>query len=146
MAEQSLQTKVHIDFDLEPNVMIFGNATTLGQVFLNLLLNAVDAVGNNHQPQISFRLFTEAITKVVLDIQDNGTGVSDENIQHLFDPFFTTKDNGTGLGLSIVHQIITEHQGSISVLSTGENGTIFRIILPKLLRPKVIPPGDINVN
>ena len=120
LADQSLDGKVEIDLNLEPNVMIFANSMTLGQVFLNLLLNAIDAVEHSEAPRISFRLFTDTTTKVVLDIQDNGMESCPQNIQHLFDPFFTTKDSGTGLGLSIVHQIISDHQGSISVLETSE--------------------------
>lgn len=132
-----LDRQTQIEFDLEPNIMIFANESTLGQVFLNLLLNAIDAVETVKNPQIKFCLFTDATTKVVLDIIDNGVGISSENVHHLFDPFFTTKDTGTGLGLSIVHQIILDHQGSISILETGEFGTTFRLVFPKLLRPKV---------
>ena len=66
-------------------------------------------------PQINFNLYTENFTKIIFDIEDNGPGISKENQPFLFDPFFTTKDSGTGLGLSIVHQIILDHQGSISV-------------------------------
>lgn len=127
----------HIEFDLESNIMIFANESTLGQVFLNLLMNAIDAVKTVRDPQIKFRLFTDSTTKVVLDIIDNGVGIPSENAHHLFDPFFTTKDTGTGLGLSIVHQIIMDHQGSISILETSEHGTTFRLVFPKLLRPKV---------
>lgn len=132
-----LDGQTQIEFDLEPNIMIFANHSTLEQVFLNLLLNAIDAVETVKNPQIKFRLFTDVTTKVVLDIIDNGVGISSENVHHLFDPFFTTKDTGTGLGLSIVHQIILDHQGSISILETGEFGTTFRLVFPKLLRPKV---------
>lgn len=132
-----------LEFDLEPNIMIFANESALGQVLLNLSLNALDAVEDVKTPKIKFHLFTDATTKVVLDIQDNGVGISSENVDHLFDPFFTTKDSGTGLGLSIVHQIILDHQGSISILKTSEFGTTFRLVFPKLLRPRV-KSGGIN--
>ena len=127
---------VKLSFSIEPNIMVFANQMALGQVFLNLALNAMDAVHFNDCPQISFRLFTDATTKVIIDVEDNGTGVSLNDRQHLFDPFFTTKDDGTGLGLSIVHQIVLDHQGVISVHKSDDKGTVFRLVFPKLLRPK----------
>ena len=66
-------------------------------------------------PQINFNLYRKLYQNNFFDIEDNGPGISKENQPFLFDPFFTTKDSGTGLGLSIVHQIILDHQGSISV-------------------------------
>ena len=135
-ADESIEKAIDIVHNIEPNVMVFANSITLGQVFLNLSLNAIDAVKDVQTPQIHFHLFTDSITKVIIDIEDNGSGIAAQDIQHLFDPFFTTKDSGTGLGLSIVHQIVSDHQGSISIHKTDDQGTIFRLILPKLLRPK----------
>ena len=113
--QQQQLTQINVDFDIEPNVYIFAYETKMSQVLLNLFLNAVDAVDMAVRPVIKFRLYTDNQTKVVLDIVDNGEGISKKDIPYLFDPFFTTKDKGTGLGLSIVHQIMMDHQGVISI-------------------------------
>ena len=135
-ADETIENSIDIIHNIEPNVMVFANSITLGQVFLNLSLNAIDAVKGVQTPRIHFHLYTDSITKVIIDIEDNGSGIAAQDIQHLFDPFFTTKDTGTGLGLSIVHQIVSDHQGSISIHKTDDHGTVFRLVLPKLLRPK----------
>ena len=136
-ADHRFDKSITITLNIEPNAMVFANATnTLTQVLLNLFLNAMDAVQKTCNPFIGCQLFTDTTTKIIIDIEDNGTGIESENIQHLFDPFFTTKDTGTGLGLSIVHQIISDHQGSVCILKTNKSGTTFRITLPKLFDQK----------
>jgi signal transduction histidine kinase len=110
------------------------------QVLLNLLLNALDAMGDG--PGI-LRVRTHQFQKpegtffMQIDIEDTGHGIASENLEHIFDPFFTTKHSstmnaGTGLGLTIAHQIIQEHHGDIQVTSTVGQGTTFRITLPAL--------------
>jgi signal transduction histidine kinase len=108
------------------------------QVLLNLLLNAMDAIGEKPG---TIRMRTNRLQKpegntwAQIEIEDTGHGISAENLDHIFDPFFTTKhtsalNEGTGLGLTIVHQIIHEHHGEIQVQSTEGIGTTFRITLP----------------
>jgi len=108
------------------------------QVLLNLLLNAMDAIGEKTG---TLRVRTARLQKsdsevwTQIEIEDTGHGISAENLDHIFDPFFTTKhasavNEGTGLGLTIAHQIIREHRGEIQVHSTEGLGTIFRINLP----------------
>ncbi|MDH4152246.1 MAG: ATP-binding protein [Nitrospira sp.] len=110
------------------------------QVLLNLLLNALDAIGEGPG---SLRVRTHQVLKpegtlfMQVDIEDTGHGIAPENLEHIFDPFFTTKHTstmnaGTGLGLTIAHQIIQEHHGDIHVASTVGQGTTFRITLPAL--------------
>ena len=94
----------------------------------NLIRNAAEANTQNIDIEI---IFGEPI---VITIQDDGDGT--EAIEQIFDPFFTTKDDGTGLGLSIVHHIVLDHQGGISVHKSDDKGTVFRLVFPKLLRPK----------
>lgn len=108
------------------------------QVILNLLLNAMDAIGENLG---TIRVRTHRLQKpdgqewAHIEIEDTGLGISSEHLDHIFDPFFTTKhsstfNEGTGLGLTIVHQIIQEHRGNIRVESTEGLGTTFHIQLP----------------
>lgn len=102
----------------------------LQQVFLNLINNAIDAVGKDGAVTISTR--RESPDKIVVECADNGPGIPPENIQHLFDPFFTTKDpgKGTGLGLYISYDIIKKLGGSIAAANKKGGGAVFTIVLP----------------
>lgn len=103
----------------------------INQVFLNVLLNAVQAIESSGVITVRTRT-TEAGDGVVIDIEDNGGGIKPEHFPHIFDPFFTTKPigQGTGLGLSVSYGIIRDHGGSIDVESEAGRGTRFRIRLP----------------
>jgi two-component system, NtrC family, sensor kinase len=108
----------------------------INQVFLNVLMNAIQASESGGVIEVSTRV-DEAAPEggVVVEIQDNGCGIKPEHRPHIFDPFFTTKPvgQGTGLGLSVGYGIIRDHGGSIEVESEVGRGTLFRIRLP--LRP-----------
>lgn len=103
----------------------------LSQVFVNLLMNAFQAIPDRGIVEISTRLIDEG-RLVEIVIWDNGIGIPDNLQQKIFDPFFTTKSvkEGTGMGLSIVYSIITDHKGDISFESSSEKGTAFRVTLP----------------
>lgn len=103
----------------------------LKQVFLNLIINAVDAMPNGGTLTIDGELCNfESREMAKIRISDTGGGIPEELLSRIFDPFFTTKNKGTGLGLSIVHNAIQAHQGMIEVDSSKEKGTTFTIILP----------------
>lgn len=111
-----------------------GDERQLQQAFVNLLLNALDAMG----PNGSLSVTTELIpprggaerARVQVVIKDSGPGIPQEARERLFEPFFTTKPNGTGLGLSITRRIILDHQGDIRAESQPGEGTAFHILLP----------------
>jgi PAS domain S-box-containing protein len=114
---------------------IEGSAQELKQVFLNLLINAFQAISGDG----AIRVGTARMEgRAVVSVQDDGCGMSEEEIEHIFDPFFTTKPvgEGTGLGLSISYQIVRNHGGEISVDSQPGVATTFRVALPEL------PAGD----
>ncbi|MBE0500507.1 MAG: GHKL domain-containing protein [Desulfuromonadales bacterium] len=101
----------------------------MSQVFMNLLINAAQA--SAAQGEIHIRTWTEN-RKIFITIRDNGCGIPEEQLAQIFEPFFTTKPVrvGTGLGLSIVYDIVTRHQGEISVSSTVGAGTTFTVQFP----------------
>lgn len=118
----------------EPLPQIKASAPELQQVLLNLLRNATQALAKSNRinPSIIIKTYTDQ-TNLVVEIQDNGPGMSDAVREHVFEPFFTTKEvgSGTGLGLSVSYFIITErHQGSIEVHSAPDKGSNFIIKLP----------------
>ena len=111
-----------------------GDDAQLQQVFMNLLLNALEAMGTNGVLTVN----TETVTakgdpheqQLRIVIQDTGVGIVPENLPHLFEPFFTTKKNGTGLGLAISRRIALEHHGVIHVHSEPGKGSRFSLLLP----------------
>jgi signal transduction histidine kinase len=109
-----------------------GDDAQLQQVFMNLLLNALEAMGTNGTLTISTEIADGENGAQVLNIQiqDTGVGITLENLAHLFEPFFTTKKNGTGLGLVICQRIIREHHGSICAQSEAGKNSRFSISLP----------------
>jgi signal transduction histidine kinase len=107
----------------------------LGQVFMNLLVNAAQAMPPGRRGTITIRCgqaSNEAGDKVWVEIADDGAGIPAENLKKIFDPFFTTKPvgKGTGLGLSLSYGIVEKHGGRIQVSSRPGSGTTFRITLP----------------
>ncbi|MGI8669998.1 MAG: ATP-binding protein [Aridibacter sp.] len=108
---------------------IFADSDQLQQVFLNLFLNARDAMPNGGELSIK----THRNEKFILiEISDSGVGINNKDLKKIFDPFFTTKSTGkgTGLGLAVCYGIITAHDGKIEVSNNNENGTKFTIYLP----------------
>jgi signal transduction histidine kinase len=110
---------------------IFADADQLQQVFLNLLLNARDAMHEGGQLHIRTQ-FDPHAEEMTIEFADSGTGIAPEHRAHIFDPFFTTKPagTGTGLGLAVCYGIITAHGGRIELLPNNGRGTRVRVSLP----------------
>jgi signal transduction histidine kinase len=115
-------------FDALP--LIECNPTELSQVFMNILVNATQAVGADGRIEITTRKL--GADRVQVDISDNGCGIDEHVLGHIFEPFFTTKGvgSGTGLGLSITFGIVQKHCGDIAVRSAVAKGSLFQITLP----------------
>lgn len=119
----------------------FIDKTRFDEVFLNLLLNAIDATKGGGELRITTSYKRSGgMGKILLKIQDTGEGISSENVSRIFDPFFSTKENGTGLGLSIVFRAINDHGGTIEVESKRNKGTTFLISLPVFSRKSEMKP------
>jgi two-component system, cell cycle sensor histidine kinase and response regulator CckA len=111
---------------------VSGDQARLGQVFLNLIVNAAQAIDGDpaaNEITISTR---EEHGKAVIEVSDTGTGIGDRQAARIFDPFYTTKPQGSGvgLGLAICHRIVTALGGEISVSSAPKRGTTFKVVLP----------------
>jgi two-component system, NtrC family, nitrogen regulation sensor histidine kinase GlnL len=125
---------------LDPSIPPFrGDSHLLTRLFLNLIKNAAEAVGKQGQIDIRSRIGAEVhLTKpgtrpvpfVVIDIIDNGRGISAEDLDQIFMPFFTSKSKGIGLGLATCQKIVAEHDGFIKVTSSEGEGTTFSVSLP----------------
>jgi len=126
LQKSGIQLKTELDGELAP---VHGNAGKLQQVFLNLFLNARDAMSGGGTLEV--RTWNEG-AGVRVEVADTGHGIAPENIHRIYDPFFTTKAarKGTGLGLSVTYGIIQEHGGSIEVSNRRSGGAMFRLELP----------------
>ena len=131
---------VEVEFEyFTDNTTIQGDAEQLKQVFLNIILNAVEAMGKN--PPERSRTLIISIEKgtpinthsryLIISFEDSGKGIEQKNIENVFNPFFTTKEEGTGLGLAICYGIINRHEGEIEVKSVPDKGTCINIKLPQ---------------
>lgn len=114
-------------------IWIHGEAYQLKQVFINLLKNAMEAM--NHGGNIYIHILTTD-NETRISVQDEGCGMTEEQIKALGKPFYTTKETGTGLGFMITQNIIHNHGGAITVESVPEQGTTFTVIFPTILRPE----------
>ncbi|MHB8879405.1 MAG: ATP-binding protein, partial [Myxococcaceae bacterium] len=133
MANNELRHRARLVKQLNPVPPVLANQSRLGQVFLNLLVNAAQALpdGTAEANQITVRTSVDG-ARVVTEVCDTGCGIPRENLARIFDPFFTTKPigQGTGLGLSICQGIVRNLGGEIQVESTVGKGSIFRVVLP----------------
>jgi two-component system NtrC family sensor kinase len=120
---------IKLEMDLGAVKPIWGQGERLQQVFINIILNAIDAMPKGGMLRI--RAVQEG-QDVIVKIADTGTGIQPQHLAHIFDPFFTTKGigKGTGLGLSISYAIIKEHEGHLQVESEVGKGTCFTILIP----------------
>jgi PAS domain S-box-containing protein len=126
-AEANLKNVVIINDIANEDVTLHGEKNQLTQVFVNLFKNAMEALPNGGVIRVSTAVVNDNIK---ISIEDNGVGMSEEQVKRIGEPFYTTKAMGTGLGLMVSYKIIQNHKGSISVKSELNKGTTFDIMLP----------------
>ncbi|WP_441288528.1 hybrid sensor histidine kinase/response regulator [Sorangium sp. KYC3313] len=134
MAQQQIQSKARLVLELRPVPAVHANEAQLGQVILNLLVNAAQALPEGKVSENEIRISTAPAPpgRVCIEVCDTGPGIAPELRSRIFDPFFTTKPigEGTGLGLAICHGIVTSFRGEIGVESEVGKGACFRVLLP----------------
>jgi len=158
-----IRHRAHVVRHLGEVPPVRGDEARLGQVFLNLLINAVQAIPEGDAERNQIEIVTtlargELVPEVMIEIRDSGAGIAPEMLEHVFEPFFTTKPvgEGTGLGLSLSRQTVIDHGGRIAVESAPKHGTVVRVFLPVnaaadqllALRPPVaaLPRPGINLD
>jgi signal transduction histidine kinase len=110
---------------------VLGDPERLQQLFLNLFMNAVDAMPDGGELRVA--LASTADGKIEITVADDGQGIPERDLPRIFEPFFTSKEAGTGhgLGLMVAKGIVTDHGGSIEVESQEGHGTEFRVLFPR---------------
>jgi signal transduction histidine kinase len=136
MCRDPAKDGITLQVNIGDDVAVLGDDRQLRQVFFNLLLNARQAI-NSHHGRITIDAAPASDDSVNIHVTDNGCGIKPEHVGSIFEPFFTTKSasgntprKGCGLGLALCHDIITEHNGQITVQSQPGRGTTFTITLP----------------
>jgi signal transduction histidine kinase len=136
---QKRRGAVTISTDLDPAVPdLMADPHQLRQLFSNLLANAFEALGGEGHVDLRSTLMPEdeasgpedSSPQVVIEVRDNGPGISHEDLERIFSPFFTTNPQGTGLGLAIVRKVVDAHEGRIDAVSAPGRGATFRVMLP----------------
>ena len=145
LLQSTLPASVELSVSINiKDLLLEGNRTHLQQVFINIIRNAADSLGEKGKivVQVSVESDVEGLKLLrpglpypayfVVNIADNGSGMSEETLRHLFEPFFTTKDvgKGTGLGLATARSIVRDHRGEMVVKSVPNKGSTFIVLLP----------------
>jgi signal transduction histidine kinase/CheY-like chemotaxis protein len=134
IVSHELKYRANLVRDLQPVPQVWANEARLGQVFLNMIVNAVHALPEERSKTNELRVATsiDPDGRVRVEIADNGVGMAPDVVAHIFTPFFTTKPIGvgTGLGLAICHQLVTSIGGEIIVATEVGKGTTFKVLLP----------------
>jgi signal transduction histidine kinase len=139
MASPQLRERIRIERSYGAIQPVRGAPQELQQVFLNLVLNGAQAIGDAG----TIRVATELVgNRVVVHVEDDGCGIAPEHLERIFDPFFTTKrvGEGSGLGLGIAHGIVRSHGGEIAVASRAGGGSRFSVLLP-IAADTLVPPA-----
>jgi two-component system NtrC family sensor kinase len=146
LENQATFHNVTIAKELDPTLPpIWANSGQLKQVFLNIMINAADAMKG--RGTLMIKTFPSVDKdEIVIEFRDTGEGIPEDILPRIFDPFFTTKavGEGTGLGLSMSYGIVKEHKGSIEVDTTVGSGTTFRVVLPVEYEEKPVQGGARN--
>ncbi|MFP4474502.1 MAG: sensor histidine kinase [Desulfatibacillaceae bacterium] len=129
IVRNEIKYKAHVIRDYGEGIRVWCRPGQLCQVFMNILVNAAQAI--EHQGEIRIRTSADG-ERARIVLEDNGPGIDNENLSRIFDPFFTTKDvgKGTGLGLNVAYNIVKKHNGDIQARSEPGRGTSFTVSLP----------------
>jgi PAS domain S-box-containing protein len=146
LVQNEIRLRAQLVRDYDALQAVWANEARLGQVFVNLLVNATQAIpaGAAAQNEIRVSGRTDSEGRAVIEVRDTGSGIEPLHLPCIFDPFFTTKplNVGTGLGLALCHSVIVSLDGEITAESKPGTGTVLRVVLPgvKGALPKAVPP------
>jgi len=128
LKEELFENNIVINWKVQPDeLVLMADEKLISHVILNLLKNSMEAVRPVENPEIDLNIYKNGDDEIVIQVSDNGSGISEELMDKIFIPFFTTKEEGSGIGLSLSRQIMRLHNGSIKVKSSQE-GTVFQLL------------------
>jgi signal transduction histidine kinase len=125
------RNKIAVNADLMHELVpVQGDRVQLQQVVVNLILNAVEAMGSEEKGELSIKVEQGQVDGVVVQVRDSGPGIDPANVERVFEPFYTTKVSGVGMGLSICRSIINGHGGRLWAEANEPRGAVFQFTLP----------------
>jgi two-component system nitrogen regulation sensor histidine kinase NtrY len=123
------RSDISVSFNAQPSgLTVLADEDMLDQAMINLVRNAADAVSDSTQGQIDVRAYIDSKQRVILEVEDNGTGIDPDTAKKLFVPFFTTKQQGSGVGLALVRYIMLTHGGTALYAPADDTGSIFKLV------------------
>ncbi len=127
--ENELKKKnIHFETSIKDNIeYLLADKNQIEQILINLIKNSIESISNKANGKIILTAYFTNISKIAIDVTDNGKGISAEIIDQVFTPFFTTKENGSGIGLNLARQMMRLHGGNISLKSIPESDTTFTL-------------------
>jgi signal transduction histidine kinase len=137
----AVKTNIELASELPP---VMGHRVQLGEVILNLVRNAIDAMDSNNVDRRTLEVRTKpnGAKAIIMEVEDSGPGIEAERLGGIFEAFVTTKPHGMGLGLAICSRIIERHGGRLTASSDGKNGALFQIVLPVEPMYKAAGPAE----
>lgn len=128
LSAQAKEKNIRINYKTQPEVIALIDVDQITQVFMNLIMNAIQVLPNDGQVSLSL---LDSMQQVIIQVEDDGPGITIENQAKIFEPFFTQRSGGVGLGLAIVKQIVQSHHGDIRYAHSKMGGAQFTITFPK---------------
>jgi signal transduction histidine kinase len=128
--QDAYNSKIAIKFYITPLALeMIADFELIEKVLINIIRNAFQALENNSDGKVVVKAYNNIENRIVIEIIDNGPGISSNNINDIFIPFYTTKEKGSGIGLSLSRQIMRLHKGTITVKSIPNKETVFILVL-----------------
>ncbi|HUI91152.1 MAG TPA: ATP-binding protein [Chitinivibrionales bacterium] len=140
--QQMMAKRISVKFAGNTSQELFADIEQMRLVFLNLLLNAIEAVSDDGS--ISLAVEHTAENNVCIKFMDNGPGIAPENLERIFEPYFSKRPGGTGLGLSLSRRIVEEHGGTLTAENRPLGGAQFTLVLPIDNKETIAPPSEVG--
>lgn len=128
LGKEAEKSDVDVEVEVPEDLQVYGDASKLKQVVMNLSLNAIEAMPDGGELSLVAELNRSGDCRLI--IGDTGVGMDDDQLEKIFNPFYTTKEEGTGLGMAISHRIVQDHGGIMNIDSTPGEGTTVEVLLP----------------
>jgi two-component system, NtrC family, nitrogen regulation sensor histidine kinase NtrY len=126
---QVTASNITLTYSVEPrDLALYADAQLIGQVLMNLSLNAIEALSSRPNGSVCLRGVQDGFGRIKISVTDDGPGIVPEALDQVFVPFYTTKKSGSGIGLSLSRQIMRLHHGQLTVSSTPDSETTFTLL------------------
>lgn len=128
LKNETTHAGVNLQFFCPAGLSIYADRNMIEQILINLIKNSLEALEETENPVLRIKAYVQSDGRTIIQVTDNGRGITDEIIENIFVPFYSTKDKGSGIGLTLARQFMNMHKGSITVKSVPEKKTVFSLV------------------